>query len=183
MKPLIAFVTIAITVMILGLMIYLGAFKHVAIATAEDGPIRIVYKPHLGAYHKIVPDIETVEAWAAHHNEACKASFGEYLDDATLIDEDRLHSNGGCVVTADWTGRLQDTESAGLVYREIPRRLYVVADFDGAPSIGPQKVYPKVKSYLEAQGLKADGPVIEIYERIDGRGLQTHYHFPVQKRE
>jgi AraC family transcriptional regulator len=179
MKTLLAFVVLAILAMALGLLIYLGAFKSVTITTAEAGPYKVVYKTHLGAFHKIVPDIEEVERWATSHGEACISSFGEYLDDPSIVDEDRLHSNGGCLVNGDWSGAGRLPE--GLLYREITPRLYAIAEFDGAPSIGPQKVYPRVSTYLAAQSLKTDGPVIEIYERMPGAQLRTHYHFPVRK--
>lgn len=177
MKFLIAFVALAIFAMISGMLIYLGAFKPVDINASEAGPFKLVYKPHLGAYHKIVPDIEVVEKWATEHGEPCISSFGEYLDDTKIVDEDRLHSNGGCLVNNDWNGKLPE----GLVYREIPRRLFVVANFAGAPSIGPQKVYPRVAEYFTSEGLKIDGAVIEIYERLPGARLLTHYHFPARK--
>lgn len=178
MKGLVAFVFLTVVGLVLALAIYLGAFKDVTIAAQEAGPFKVVFKHHVGAYHKIVPDIEVVERWAVANGETCKISFGEYLDNPNTTDEDRLNSNGGCVVENDWSGKpLPD----GLTYRELPRRLYVVAEFDGAPSIGPQKVYPRVEKFMTEKGLKHDGAVIELYERMPQAKLQTHYHFPVAK--
>lgn len=177
MKTLISFIALAVFSMVIGLLIYLGAFKSVRITTTEAGPFRMVYKAHLGAYHKIVPDIEIVERWATSNGEACGSSFGEYIDDPAVVDEDRLHSNVGCLVIGDWTGKLP----ADLIYRELPRRLFVKADFDGAPSIGPQKVYPRVNTYMNKEKLKPDGAVFEVYERLPGGKLRTHYHFPATK--
>jgi len=173
-KSLIA-LTIATILVLAGVLLQrLGAFKPVELKTEEAGPFKIVYRHHTGAYHKIVPEIEAVEKWANAAGEPCKTSFGEYLDDPDKVDEDRLNSNGGCVVGADWAGKLP----AELSYREIPRRLYVIADFDGAPSIGPQKVYPKAEKYLAENGLKIDGPIVEMYERTGENQIRTHYYFP-----
>jgi AraC family transcriptional regulator len=178
MKFLVAFTLAVIIGLILSLCFYLGAFKSVSFSVADAGPYKLVYKLHTGAYHKIVPDIETVERWAVANGEACQTSFGEYLENPDTTDEDRLHSNGGCVVSKDWSGK---PLPEGLIYREIPRRLFVVAEFDGAPSIGPQKVYPKANQLITSQGLKSDGAVIEMYERMPGSKLRTHYHFSVSK--
>jgi effector-binding domain-containing protein len=125
-----------------------------------------------------VPVIEEVERWAVKNDEACQISYGEYIDDPNVVEEDRLRSNGGCVVLKDWTGKMPE----GIVYRELPRRLYVIAIFYGAPSIGPQKVYPKVREYMEQQGLVLDAPVIEMYERLPEQKLRTIYHFPARKK-
>ena len=43
------------------LCFYLGVFKPVTMDMGEFGPFHLVYKKHLGAYHKIVPVIEEVE--------------------------------------------------------------------------------------------------------------------------
>lgn len=177
MKSLIALTLLTILVLAGALLQRLGAFKPVEIRSQEVGPFKVVYRHHNGPYHKIVPEIEAVEKWAASAHEPCKTSFGEYLDDPNKVDEDRLNSNGGCLVEADWTGRLP----AELSYRELSRRLYVVADFDGAPSIGPQKVYPRAQKFITENGLKMDGPVVEMYERTGENQITTHYYFPVAR--
>jgi AraC family transcriptional regulator len=178
MKSIVVFTFAVIVALVLSLCFYLGAFKSVELSVTEAGPYKIVYKEHIGAYHKIVPDIEVVERWAVANGEACQTSFGEYLQNPDTTDEDRLHSNAGCLVLKDWSGK---TLPEGLLFREIPRRLYVVAEFNGAPSIGPQKVYPKAYKLISSQGLKSDGAVIEMYERMPEAKLRTHYHFPVAK--
>ncbi len=183
MKSLVGFVLLAIVVFIGALLMRLGAFKPVDLRTEEAGPFRVVYQKHTGAYHKIVPVIESVEKWAAQNkgpaSEPCQTSFGEYLDDPSAFEEDRLKSNGGCIVKADWSGKLPE----GFAYKEIPRRLFVRAAFEGAPSIGPQKVYPRVAQFMIDNGLKQDGAVIEMYERVaDSQQIKTHYFFPAIKK-
>ncbi len=156
-------------------MIRLGSFKSVAISEAEEGPVKIVFKKHVGAYHLIVSVIEEVEAWAKANGESCHLSFGEYLDDPDKVIEDRLRSTGGCIVAKKWDFVLPE----GFGYRELPRHLYVKAEFDGAPSIGPIKVYPRAKDYIESHGYQQVGPTYEIYEIISPEKVKTTYWFPV----
>lgn len=179
MKSMIAFVVAFIIFVGVMLLVRLGAFKPVSVTSMAAGPFRVVYKHHTGPYHKIVPVLESVEKWAAENQEACQTAFGEYIDNPDLIEEDRLNSNGGCVVNADWSGRLKEE----LMYREIPKHLYVVAEFEGAPSIGPQKVYPRATKFITDNGLQVSGPVIEMYERVSNSQIKTHYYFPVSEKK
>lgn len=173
MKYLVATVLATILALIVALLLHLGAFKPVTVAIEEAGPLRMVYKSHIGPYHKIVPTIEEVEKWAAANGEPCQISFGEYLDDPRIVDEDRLRSNGGCIVEGDWTDRLPE----GFQFREVPRQEYVTAIFTGAPSISPYKVYPKAFKYMESMNLKQEGPILELYERLPNQGFRTRYLF------
>jgi effector-binding domain-containing protein len=125
-----------------------------------------------------MPTLEEVEKWAKENGEACKISFGEFIDDPDKVDEDRLRSNAGCVVEKTWDFVLP----AGFGFREYPPRVYVVAEFDGAPSIGPFKVYPKTKDYIESHNYKLSGPVIEMYEILSEEKVRTTYLFPVEKK-
>ena len=177
MKAILAFVVVTVAGLIAALLFYLGAHKGVEVATAEAGPYRVVFKHHIGPYHKIVPAIEEVERWATANGELCVTSFGEYIDSPDRVDEDRLNSNGGCVVKGDWSGKLP----AGLETKEIPRREFVRAVFEGAPSIGPFKVYPKVQDFMKSQNLVGETPVYEMYERLPGAKLRTEYLFPFSR--
>lgn len=176
MKGMIAAVLLFVVGLVIALYVHLGGFKSVTLTQTEEGPFKVISKQHIGAYHKIVPVIEEVEKWAKAHGETCHLSFGEYLDNVDTVPEDRLKSNGGCVVEKAWTSGLPE----GFEYRELPRRQYIVAEFSGAPSIGPLKVYPKAQKEIKAKGLVLDGPVIEMYEIIPPKGVKTRYYFPVK---
>jgi len=175
---MIAITLIGVVTLIVWLVAHLGGFDHVSLEAKDIGPLRLVYKHHFGAYHKIEPVIEEVEKWAHAHSEPCTQSFGEYIDNPDTVDEDRLNSNGGCIVIADWSRK---TLPEGFTYREIPKRLFVVAGFDGAPSIGPIKVYPKAQQFILDQHLKPDGPVIETYETQSEHAGKTRYFFPAAR--
>ncbi len=156
------------------LFYYLGAFKPVDITEIQKAPMKMIYKDHTGSYHKIVTVIEEVETWAKTHNIDCTESFGEYIDDATVVEEPRLRSRGGCIVKDLPVNLPKDFKT-----REIPARKYVMAIFDGSPGIGPMKVYPKAESYMRNHQLTMDGSVIEIYVVHSKKTMTTTYLFPL----
>lgn len=166
-------VVLAVTTLGLYMASYLGAFKGVDISESEQGPFKLVYKDHTGSYHKIVSAIEQVEAWARENKIDCTQSFGEYLDDAKTVEESRLRSRGGCIVT-----EVPQVLPEGFQYRELPARRYVVATFEGSPGIGPLKVYPKVEDFMKERTLTIEGPVIEIYVIHNQKAMTTTYLFP-----
>lgn len=160
----------------------LGAFREVAIATQEDGPFHVLSKEHLGPYHKIADVILEVEAWARSQGEPCTRSFGEFFDDPERTDEDRLRSRGGCILNKSAPADIEALKSklpANYNLTTIDQRLYAIATFDGAPSLGPVKVYPKVLEYVSLNRLEIKGAVIEIYEIHSERSGSTRYLFPV----
>jgi AraC family transcriptional regulator len=157
---------------------YLGAFKSVEITEAHRDPMKMIFKEHLGSYHTIVTEIQEVEAWAKSQNLDCTESFGEYIDDANMVEEIRLRSRGGCIVKD-----LPATLPEGFKTQEIPGREYVTATFEGSPGIGPVKVYPKAEEYMKERKLMMDGPVIEIYVIHSPKEMTTTYLFPLSRKE
>jgi len=138
---------------------YVGAFKDVEISVSEEAAKNLIYKTHVGAYHKIVPVIEEVETWAREQKIDCHLSFGEYIDNPDTSEEDRLKSHGGCIVT-----EIPPNLPAGFEGKTIPAQKFVKAVFDGSPGIGPLKVYPRVQKYADEHKIKLKGTVIESYE-------------------
>jgi len=166
---------------------YTGAFKSVSVEQGERGPYTIIYKTHVGPYHKIVATIEDVEKWARNNNLKCRLSFGEYLDDPRTTEEGRLNSRGGCLIdplAEDEKNILEKLKSnlpQDFKIAEIEKTKAVVALFTGAPGIGPLKVYPKAEDYIREHKLTPKGSVIEIYEVFDSRSVQTTYIWPVRE--
>ncbi len=177
MKMILVMTVGTILVFAIGLALRLGIHKPVRVLEQEEGPFMQIYKHHVGPYYKIVPVIQEVEKWAKDNQVKCELTFGEYQDDPKTVDEDRLQSLGGCIVeAAAATPQLPQD----FLYRELPRRRYVEAQFDGAPSIGPYKVYPKALSYLEEKGKKLAGPVMEVYRVTSRFNVETKYLFPIE---
>jgi AraC family transcriptional regulator len=156
------------------LFFYLGFYKPVEISVAIRGPFHLLYRPHTGAYHLIGPVIGEVEAWAAQNHVICEKTFGEYIDDPSSIDQDRLRSHGGCMIPSSMNVEIPSP----FQYETRGEKSYVVAHFDGSPSIGPFKVYPKVQKYLAEQHLKSSQPVIETYV-VHGSHVDTEFLFPL----
>ena len=178
MKTIIG-VTLAIVIGLITSLIWrLGGFKDVAIHTEVRPSMTLLYKHHVGAYHKIVPVIEEVEAYAKLMKFDCAVSFGEYLDDPDAVAEDRLRSNGGCVTKMLTPKELPD----GFKLRRTPEHQFIVAEFDGAPSIGPMKVYPRVRDEIAKSGAQQSGPTFELYEIREGNQVHTTYLFPIVPR-
>jgi AraC family transcriptional regulator len=156
----------------------LGAYKSVTMAATEMGPYHFVFEKHTGPYFKIAAVIDTVEAWAKAHGESCNPSFGEFIDDPNEISEDRLQSRGGCVMSANFKQALPE----GAFERTQAKRLYLVAQFDGAPSLGPLKVYDKAGAWMKDQGYQSDGAIIELYTVHSPTSVHTDYLFPIKKQ-
>ncbi len=161
------------------LYLHLGFSKPVDIEVTEFPAVTLIYKEHIGAYHKIGPVIESVESILREQGISCSMTFGEYLDDPGEIEEDRLKSYGGCLFFegSDFIERFKLNES--LMTREIEGRKVVQARFKGSPSIGPIKVYPKIDEIIQDQRLVRTAPIMEIYE-IQGDSVTTTYVQPVQ---
>jgi AraC family transcriptional regulator len=156
------------------LYFYLGVSEEVTLTRETRGEMHLVFKDHLGSYYKINSLLEEVEAWARAQQLDCSITFGEYLDDPNSVDEDRLRSRVGCVLPASPSVTVPPS-----MHSEIrPAGEYVVGHFKGAPSIGPYKVYPKAFKYIEKEGLKRRGPIMEQY-KVGSNTIQTEYLFPV----
>lgn len=167
---------------------YTGAFKSVTVTLTERPNYEIIYKDFTGPYHKIVQTIEEVEKWAKTKGFTCRLSFGEYFDDPRVIEEGRLKSRGGCVVDplkreehGKWLTLAHATDMPkDFQIDVIPATKAVVALFEGAPGIGPLKVYPKAEEFIQKNNLPRKGSVIEIYEVFDQNSMQTTYIWPIR---
>jgi AraC family transcriptional regulator len=160
----------------------LGAYKPVKIEYSEYPELFLLYKEHMGPYHKINETIEQVEQFATLNHIPCLKTFGEYLDDPRQVEERRLRSNGGCVLNSTMVvdpALLKDTE---IKFKHIDRKKYVLATFDGAPSISPIKVYPKVENFISEHKLQNLGTTFEIYSILSSSEAHTEYLFPVTEK-
>lgn len=176
-KHLILAILVGIVSFIIYLYVYLGAYKSATLSMQTRPAINLLAKAHFGAYHKINSAITEVETWAKANQVDCSLSFGEYFDHPHQVEEGRLRSRGGCVLKSE----LQISAfPEGFELASHPERLYVVATFDGAPSIGPYKVYDEVEKYMVQNLLRPAGAVIEVYENTQ-QGFVTTYLFPVKK--
>lgn len=158
----------------------LGGHKSVQIEKRELPAMSVIGKNHTGAYHKIGDVIVAVEKWAQENNVPCRRTFGEYFDDPREKAEDRLQSFGGCLLEVQISADMQKSLPAEFSYKNYPASSGVIAIFEGAPSIGPFKVYPAVENFMAEHRLKNIGSVIEIYQIMGARDARTEYLFKVE---
>lgn len=154
---------------------YTGLYKDVRIEVAEAGPFLILTKEHFGPYHKIVPNIEAVETWVKAQGKDCTRSLGQYFDHPDDVEQERLRSRGGCIVSE----KIENAPSE-FKYDTIPRQRYVIAVFEGAPGVGPIRVYPKVSEFMETKNFKAGKGLVEVYTVHSQKEVTTTYFFPIE---
>lgn len=150
----------------------LGFFKKVSIVESDYPEIKLIFKDHVGPYHKIIDAIEPVEKWAQENKIPCDKSFGQYLDDPEIVDHDRLKSRGGCIVS-----EVPNTLPEGFQSLVVPAQKYVLAEFLGSPAIGPYKVYNHIAAYFNERHWERELAVLEIYERYNKDQIKTIYLF------
>lgn len=156
------------------LYLHLGFSEPVEVSTATFPQVTLVFKEHLGAYHKINSTIEEVEKILSQKGLQCSTTFGEYHDNPNEVAEDRLKSIGGCLFFKSGEQIKQVLLDQDLKLETRPQRRVVMARFKGSPSIGPMKVYPKIDEQIQTQRLVKAGPMLEIYE-IQGDRVTTTF--------
>jgi AraC family transcriptional regulator len=153
----------------------LGGYKDPMIDERQTPELFFVGKSHLGPYHKINAVITEVEKWAGENRLPCTKTYGEYIDDPRTKDEDRLRSIGGCVLDFALPTDIKLPE--GYQTSKRPAGPSIYAQFTGAPSIGPFKVYPAVEEFMNSRMYKQTGSVYEVYEILNESNATTHYYF------
>lgn len=177
---------LGVLLFLLYLFQYTGAFKSVTIDQDERGPYTVIFKKHVGAYHKVSTVIQEVEKWAQENGLKCRLSYGAYYDNPQIVEEGRLNSSGGCIVDMEVAEdvaayeKLKNQLPQDYEVEVIEKTPAVVALFTGAPGIGPLKVYPKAEDYIAENRLMKKGWVMEIYEIFNDRAMQTTYIWPLQ---
>lgn len=157
----------------------LGVFKPVLFTQEEVGPFYLVGKKHFGAYYEISPLITEIETWAQQNGISCLETFGLYTDDPAIVENERLRSFGGCLLTeVEWqkisTLKLPENFETTI----FERKKFLVGKFDGSPWIGPYKVYSKANDIIASENQSEFFPVLEVY-KTDRITIQTTYFFPI----
>lgn len=173
LKVTIATVAALAIAFVIHLVTYLGVFRPVEIETGVRPATGLLYKDHLGPYHKINSVISDIETWAKANGIECKLTFGEYFDDPSAVEEVRLRSRGGCLVSTKPAQFPDDFK-----YEDSPEAKAVVAKFSGSAAIGPYRVYGKVTDYMSEGRMISNGPTREVYEIISDKAMNTTYYFP-----
>lgn len=165
---------VGLITLVIYMTITLGFFKDVTVSEGPYEELHLIYKDHLGPYHTIAEVITEVQTWGEGQGVDCKLTFGQFLDDPSVVEHERLKSRGGCVVSA-----FPEKIPAEIKTMVIPQRNYILARFDGSPWLGPYKVYSKVATFADQKKVRINDPVIELYKLLDAHHLETTYLFPL----
>ncbi len=181
--------TIMVSIMsgiLLLLITHLGVFKSVKFHEASLGNLQFAYLNHIGPYHKIVGTLEEVEDFFLKAKLDCSKSFGRFIDDPKLVDENHLKSQVGCKIEQKISNSdLNFLKANNIKILNLEPQKYIKAEFAGAPSIGPFKVYPKITKWIKKNNKSLSGPIIEVYKRDSlqknkDKKITTSYLFPVK---
>ena len=147
-KYFVLLVLLTIAGLIFSLVQYLGFLKPVDVAIQTDGPVHFVFERKIGPYHEISDRMDAIARIIKAEGLNCKQSIGRFLYDPNKVEQDRLRADIGCVIPADYDGKIPEV----LKRDSIPKREYVIGKFDGSPSLGAIKVYPKAQELMNLKG-------------------------------
>ena len=153
---------------------HLGGNLPVQVEFQTISPLHLYYEDHIGPYHKINDSLISFEQKLNKRGLFCEKTFGEYLDDPSSVDEDRLRSQIGCIVSSKTKKTYLGSE---FKTRLIPSQKVIYAKFEGAPSIGPMKVYPKARQFAVDQRVEIVDSVFEMYSILRDNSVVTEYLF------
>jgi DNA gyrase inhibitor GyrI len=172
-KWIFASLALVLAILFFYVALYVGAFRAVTWKKSAMGPYYLVYTSQRGPYNKISDTIVKAEKAFEELGYECPRTFGRYYDNPETTDSDRLRAEAGCLFDAE-----PPAVPEGFETKTLPKANYLVAEFHGAPSIGPLKVYPEAKKRLSASGKNLDDlSPMEIYELTPGHGVTTTYLF------
>ncbi len=158
----------AILALVAIIFIYYGGFNKVTCRIEKQGGEKLVYKQMTGNYAKSAKLMDEIY-YSLINDYAIETykGFGIYYDNPKEVEKSKLRSEIGCIIEDKDSSKLtQITE--GLSIKTFPEREYIVAEFPskGKLSIlfGIMKVYPAIEKFVEKNGYKKEGTVMEIYD-------------------
>lgn len=178
MKLFLAFLLSSLILLFTYLFFHLGFFKQPNNLGLVEEEFFLLAQEHVGPYHKISDIIIGVEQWARQNHIPCSLTFGLYLDDPYMVDENRLRSEGGCLAKSDIYSEYNIKDNAKLMLKSLPLQTYLKLSFTGSPAIGPWKVYPLAEEWFKNTKYSRDKSVLEVYE-VSGDKMTTFYYFPI----
>ena len=179
---LIGFVTLT-SGLFLYLFFHLGFAKKVINDGLVEETFYIIGTSHLGPYYKINAVIQDVESWAQRMQISCPFTFGLYLDNPHIADENRLRSEGGCISKQPYPVEVhQQVLNSHYFTRKLEQKKYLKFSFSGSPAISPFKVYPAANDWFNETGYPRGTAVLEIY-KMNGNKMTTEYYFPIAQKE
>jgi len=157
-----------------GLFVYYGGFSKVTCRIEKQGGEKLIYKQMTGDYAKSAKLMDEIYyALLNDHNIETYKGFGIYYDNPKEVEKNKLRSEIGCIIEDKDISKLPQITD-GLSIKLYPERSYIVTEFPskGKLSIlfGIMKVYPSIEKFVEKNGYKKEGAVMEVYD-IPGKKI------------
>ncbi|MEZ4873488.1 MAG: GyrI-like domain-containing protein [Bdellovibrionales bacterium] len=158
----------------ISVVINLGVFKDPVLLGEKTYQMDVVYKKIVGPYYKVGEAFPEVENSARSFGLACKKTFGLYLDDPEVVDEDRLRAHIGCLISESEVPKKGD---GGLILDTLGPGKALVITFDGSPASGPFKVYPLAKDWFLKNSKPMFKSILEVYVTKEDGSFLTGFIF------
>jgi len=155
-----------IVVLVLGFLLYMGAFSPVKVSQEKVQPFFMAYEDYVGEYKNVMPVFEKVNKHLISKGIKPTKGVGVYLDDPKTVAKDKLRSMIGYMITDADIKTLKPFAKEFKIQKVMFDKA-IVAEFPLKNQLsillGITKVYPTMSKYLVANKLKG-GPVAEIYD-------------------
>ncbi len=161
-------IIVAILVIFAIVFVYYGALIKVTCRIEKQGGEKLIYKQMTGNYAKSATLMDEIY-YSLLNDYAIDTykGFGIYYDNPKEVEKSKLRSEIGCIIEDKDSSKLTQIPE-GLSIKTFPERSYIVAEFPskGKLSIlfGIMKVYPAIEKFVEKNGYKKEGAVMEIYD-------------------
>jgi len=169
---IIAAFLVFIVLAVASLLGYLGMFSTVAVSEKEAGPYIYAFKKYTGPYSGSGKVFDEVHSELTSIGVTSETGIGVYYDNPAVVDESRLRSDCGTVISEADVVKVQKIKD--LAISTIPKGMFITAEFPVKNALsymlGPIKVYPSFNEHMEGKKYKP-APGIEIYDMKDRKIL------------
>jgi len=147
---------------------YYGGFKKVNCRIEKQGGETLVYKQMTGDYAKSGKLMDEIYySLLNDYGIETFKGFGIYYDNPKEVEKSELRSEVGCIIEDKDTSRLTKIKEE-FNTKNFPKSSFAVAEFPSKGKLsvlfGIMKVYPAIDKFVEKNGYKKEGYVMEIYD-------------------
>lgn len=164
---IISVIILGLLLLIVAVLAHAGLFESVIAVEQETGPYTIVYKEHIGAYHKVKPAMDEVYQGLLDMGIETYRGAGVYYDNPQHVPEEQLRSEVGSVLEDKDLDKVDQIKQVFKV-REVPQQQSIVVEFPIrnmlSYMIAPAKVYKEADKIWQEQGYSDYEYAVEIYD-------------------
>ncbi|NPE27334.1 hypothetical protein HNV12_05015 [Methanococcoides sp. SA1] len=163
----IALIIIVILILVvLAFLVNCGLFFKPKVTTKNMGPLKIVYKDHVGPYQETGKIQDEIYHYLLNdQNLETYKGIGIYYDNPKKVAQDQLRSKSGCIIEQKDVNKKIDLGNYDEMTIDKQEMIYAEFPFKSKMSImlGIMKVYPLLQKYCEENGLMFRES-IELYD-------------------